>query len=125
MNTLQMVGKVLSIQKPTGGNSAKITIQYNVRRTPRQNATRQFINACELRVPEKAIKQLEGIQPGHVVQILGRVQGVISAVPGSPSMMYCELVASRIEPWRLIEELLIDNEGSLPSNAGGGEAESD
>lgn len=114
MNTVQIVGVVLQIIKPPNGKSAEMVVRYGPMRRMRKHTDRQFVNACRIRVPERNIKDLDGIEIGMMVQLLGRIQGIHQRSAVGSAELYSEVVASRIQPFALREDLVQPAGAMLP-----------
>ncbi len=97
MNSVQVVGVILNIKPPDErSTSARLVVRYGPIRKTRKNTDRQFVNAVEVRVPERNLDTISGLEPGMMVEVLARLQGIYQNHPMGPASLYSEVVASRI-----------------------------
>lgn len=126
MNSVQIVGVILQIKRPSEtATSGRVVVRFGPLRKARKNTDRQFVNAVEVRVPERNVDQIESLEPGMLVEILARLQGIHQSSQMGPSAMYTEVVASRIVPFELKEAIVQDVHETLPSNGDSDDSEDD
>lgn len=102
MNHYQATGVLMQIELPNEaeakkGKAGKMVIRYGGRRDSKGNSPRQYVNAVPMRIPSKLVKNFRPYQTGQIVEVMGRLEGILERSVSGGQFHSAQLVANTIK----------------------------
>lgn len=115
MNSAMVTGIIIEINQPAGPERAgRMMVKHGHLKARRANTNVHFVNLNDIRVPNYATKYMRDLQVGMHVEVIGRIQGVITESPTGDSSFHTEIIASIITRTMLREDSLDTVGDDLP-----------